>query len=231
MIRKKAILVLLVMVIMATNSTTVHAFSGNRIGKGNLISSGESVQETAVDTTKDLLKEYGMNATAFSVSMKEEITIWFKKIKNSDAYKEHEDMLELDGYKEVFASIAENAVRVEDNNNKGSSVYYFFKQYENKDGHRVYTLYVYTTAINDVLQIYSQEGIVKDGGEINLQDYYMYHNANIASTSFDSNSFLCSLSGDLACGFYGAMIAAASAGVGFAIGLGCSVAWSYLCAL
>lgn len=189
------------------------------------VSASEKVSKVEVeDVVQDAIDTSGMEATAVKVSEEESSSLWENNVAQKESTRNLLQNLQEEKYQEIEVE-EPLAVEIEDEEDK-NSVYYLFKGYKNDKKETVVAMFIYEPSSDEML-LTTAEKITNDS---NMETYYEESNRDISlmSGKFNTISFLCGLSGTVACGSFSAMLFA-FVPASIAVGMTCSTAFAYVC--
>ena len=103
-------------------------------------------------------------------------------------------------------------------------MYYYFMLYVDNDGQMVFVMVIYMPYVSLITGIWSEK--ISDNVS---EEYYFYtYDGPVPAGDFNMTSFLCGLSGTVACSLFSAMLFALVP-VSIVAGMTCSAAFAYVC--
>lgn len=144
--------------------------------------------------------------------------------------------LKKDGFKKINYT-SDKVIKIVGGNHS-SILYYVMNAYENKKNEKVITLTIFSEDTNQILITYSEkldENYSNSIYDISHSEYRFNHIQNYNSTmysksNFDVKSFLCSMTGTVACGAFSAMLFA-FVPASIAVSMTCGAAFAYVCSV
>ncbi|GEM_PF-5349057 len=211
MLKKSKKVIAIVLVCVLISLTSMCAFATN-----DDVSVENIVQE--------VIDSYEMDVTATQLTQDEYIQIWDQYFADHNGVIGLMDRLENDEFVEAITD-GNSAIVVTSNNDPAISIYYCFKFYQNAFGETVLTMFVYDPVTDNMLAIMAEKINVNNETE----SYYEFSEFNAPQTrAFNWQSFLCGLTGTVACGCFSAMLFA-FVPASIAVGMSCSAAFAYVC--
>lgn len=182
-------------------------------------------EDNYVNEMQDVIDDNNLDATVEELQQSERDELWNQYIKNSNGVNTLQSRLMQDEFWESD-DIDDVAIQVTDNMNQDLRMYYYFKFYENASSEIVMAMFVYSPNSSGIFSIWSG----KISGD-SIEEYYKDVTDDpypVKTRDFNTESFICSLGGTIACTLYSAMLFALVP-VSIAAGLSCGAAFAYVC--
>lgn len=165
-----------------------------------------------------------MDATVTQLQDESYTNVWNKYFANQQGVIDLENKLNADGFM-ASEELDDMAVKITDNGNDYMCYYYYYKFYENADGEKVVTMFAHSPNTRDLYNIYSEKVNVNN----ECTEYYSFVDGHMPeAVTYDTVSFLCGLSGTIACGAFSAMLFA-FVPASIAVGMTCGAAFDWVC--
>lgn len=205
---KKIVAVLLTSVMLFSLSQTAFASENNYVNE-----------------MQDIIDNSNLDATVMELQQSKRDELWNQYIKKSNGVDALLSQLMKDEFSESN-NIDDKAIEVADNMNQDLRMYYYFKFYENASSEIIMVMFVYSPNSSGIFSIWAG----KISGD-SVEEYYKDITDDpypVKTRDFNTESFICSLGGTIACTLYSAMLFAIVP-ASIAAGLTCGAAFAYVC--
>ncbi len=175
-------------------------------------------------TVQEIVDESGIDATVTTLNQSEYDELWVTAITKQQSVVDFLNKTVADGY-QMLSGQNGVAVKVTDNIQQQNNAYMMSKAFQNENGETLVAMFIFNPQTNSILRIYAEKVGVDNVSSL----YHKYDNLVLPRTrDFSMQSFLCGLTGAVACGAFSAMLFM-FVPASIAVGMSCSTAFAYVC--